>query len=135
VSAGVSSGPPDAAVGKGVPKAFLGTWEGPFDVDFAGSTLRTGTFTVVIGPGKAGAKIGTVNQFDALGSFACEDNLVLRSATAAELVVEGESSDKSGNTCTPGKHTVKLRITGAGLQYTSDEPRAGNPRALLKRAD
>ncbi len=134
VSAGASTAP-DAAVGKGVPKAFLGTWEGPFDVDFAGSTLRTGTFTVVIGPGKAGAKIGTVNQFDALGSFACEDNLVLRSATAAELVVEGESSDKSGNTCTPGKHTVKLRITAAGLQYTSDEPRAGNPRALLKRAD
>lgn len=135
VSEGTSPGPPQATGGENVPKAFLGTWKGPFDVDFAGSTIRTGTFTVVIGPGKAGGRIGTANQFDALGSFACEDNLVLRSATATELVVEGESSDKSGNTCTPGKHTVKLRITGPELQYTSDEPRAGNPRALLKRAD
>jgi hypothetical protein len=125
---------PDSA-GKNVPKVFLGTWKGPFDVEIAGTPIRAGTFTVVIGSGKSGTKIGTVNQFDALGNFACEDNLVLRSVTTTELVVEGKSSDKSGNTCTPGTHTVKLRLSGDRLQYTSQEPRAGNPRALLERED
>ncbi|WP_326651816.1 serine/threonine-protein kinase [Streptomyces sp. NBC_01750] len=118
---------------KEVPKAFIGAWKGPFDVELAGSKISAGTFRVVIGTGKAGAKIGTVNQFDVLGNFACEDNLVLRSATATELVADGKSSGKAGNNCTPGTHTVKLRLTGARLQYTSQEPRAGDPRALLDR--
>ncbi|MFF3452793.1 serine/threonine-protein kinase [Streptomyces sp. NPDC002730] len=125
-------GEPDEPV-KEVPKAFIGAWKGPFDVDLAGSKISAGTFRVVIGTGKAGAKIGTVTQFDVLGNFACEDNLVLRSATATELVADGKSSGKAGNHCTPGTHTVKLRLTGARLQYTSQEPRAGDPRALLDR--
>ena len=60
---------------------------------------------------------------------------MLRSATATQLVADGTSSGKAGNHCTPGTHSVKLKLTGARLEYTSEEPRAGNPRALLDRAD
>ncbi|MFI2351925.1 serine/threonine-protein kinase [Streptomyces sp. NPDC019443] len=117
-----------------VSDSFIGTWKGPFQVEFAGSKINAGTFTIVIGSGKTGAKVGTVNQFDALGSFACEDNLVLRSASRTELVAEGKSSGKEGNTCTAGRHTVKLRLTEGRLEYTSQDPRAGNPRALLEKS-
>jgi serine/threonine protein kinase len=117
-----------------VSDSFIGTWKGPFQVEFAGSKINAGTFTIVIGSGKTGAKVGTVNQFDALGSFACEDNLVLRSASRTELVAEGKSSGKEGSTCTAGTHTVKLRLTEGRLEYTSQDPRAGNPRALLEKS-
>lgn len=127
------SGNPDGQA-NAVVKSFIGTWKGPYQVDFAGSKINAGTFTIVISSGKTGAKVGTVNQFDALGSFACEDNLVLRSATRTELVAEGKSSGKDGNTCTAGTHRVKLRLTGARLEYTSQDPRAGNPSALLEKS-
>ncbi|MFF3243660.1 protein kinase [Streptomyces sp. NPDC002870] len=132
MSGGASSEP--AGEANAVRKSFIGTWKGPFQVEFAGSKINAGTFTIVIGSGKAGAKVGTVNQFDALGGFACEDNLVLRSATSTELVAEGKSSGKEGSACTAGTHTVKLRLTGARLEYTSEDPRAGNPRALLEKS-
>ncbi|WP_406400321.1 protein kinase [Streptomyces sp. NBC_00879] len=118
---------------KKVPKAFIGTWEGPFKVSFAGSELEAGTFSVAIRAGRTGAKFATVSQFDALGSLSCEDNLVLRGVTPKELVADGRSSGKPGTKCTPGTHTVKLRLDGARLQYTSKEPRAGDPRATLER--
>ncbi|TQK52600.1 serine/threonine protein kinase [Streptomyces sp. SLBN-118] len=116
-----------------VPKAFIGTWEGPFKVSLAGSELEAGTFSVAIRAGKTGAKFATVSQFDALGNLSCEDSLVLRGATPKELVADGRSSGKPGNTCTPGTHTVKLRLEGSRVQYTSKEPRAGDPRATLER--
>jgi eukaryotic-like serine/threonine-protein kinase len=128
-----ASGEPEGQA-NAVRKTFIGTWKGPFQVEFAGSKINAGTFTIVIGSGKTGAKVGTVNQFDALGSFACEDNLVLRSASGTELVAEGKSSGKEGNTCTAGTHTVKLRLTEGRLEYTSQDPRAGNPRALLEKS-
>lgn len=132
----VAARPPaaESTVLNEVPKAFVGTWKGPFEVEFAGSRIEAGTFSVVVGPGKAGAKVGTVTQFDALGNFSCEDRLVLRSATATQLVADGTSSAKDGNHCTPGTHSVKLKLSGARLEYTSEEPRAGNPHAFLDRA-
>ncbi|MDQ0941511.1 serine/threonine-protein kinase [Streptomyces sp. V1I1] len=128
-----ASGEPEGQA-NAVRKTFIGTWKGPFQVEFAGSKINAGTFTIVIGSGKTGAKVGTVNQFDALGSFACEDNLVLRSASRTELVAEGKSSGKEGNACTAGTHTVKLRLAEGRLEYTSQDPRAGNPRALLEKS-
>ncbi|WP_328671692.1 protein kinase [Streptomyces sp. NBC_00322] len=118
---------------KKVPKAFIGSWEGPFKVSFAGSELEAGTFSVAIRAGRTGAKFATVSQFDALGNLSCEDNLVLRGVTPKELVADGRSSGKPGTKCTPGTHTVKLRLDGARVQYTSKEPRAGDPRATLER--
>ncbi|MFI1396321.1 serine/threonine-protein kinase [Streptomyces sp. NPDC020681] len=118
-----------------VPKAFVGTWKGPFKVSLAGSELEAGTFSVVIKTGKVGKKIATVSQFDALGNLSCEDNLVLRRATTTELLTDGRSSGKAGNSCTPGTHTVKLRLNGSNVEYTSDEPRAGDPRATLERTE
>ncbi|MFI1939297.1 protein kinase [Streptomyces purpureus] len=117
-----------------VPAAYIGTWKGPFKVTLAGSELQAGTFTVVLTRGSTGQKVGTVNQFDALGNFSCEDNLVLREVTERELVAEGTASDKAGNTCTGDKHTVKLKLASGKLTYTSDEARAGNPRATLERS-
>ncbi|WNO73001.1 serine/threonine-protein kinase [Streptomyces sp. AM8-1-1] len=132
-SASASQEPGDKVTA--VPKAFIGSWEGPFKVSLAGSELEAGTFTVVIRAGRTGATFGTVSQYDALGNLSCEDNLVLRGATTAELVADGSSSGKPGNTCTPGTHTVKLRLDGDRVQYTSREPRAGDPRATLERTD
>ncbi|MET7619847.1 protein kinase [Streptomyces sp. NPDC005408] len=131
-SEGTASSEPGEKV-KEVPKAFIGTWEGTFKVSFAGSELEAGTFSVAIRAGKTGAKFATVSQFDALGNLSCEDSLVLRGGSPKELVADGKSSGKPGNKCTSGTHTVKLRLDGARVQYTSHEPRAGDPRATLER--
>jgi hypothetical protein len=124
---------PGGGAGSAVPKEFLGTWKGPFTMDILGSRVQGGSFTVVVGKGRPGTVIGTVNQLDALGNFACEDKLVLRSATRTELVADGSSSGRPGNKCTGDTHTVKLTLDGKQLVYTSDESRAGNPRAVLDK--
>ncbi|WP_405999203.1 protein kinase domain-containing protein [Streptomyces sp. NBC_00829] len=129
-----ASGEPGELVSE-VPKAFIGTWKGPFKVDFAGSEVEAGTFSVSVGAGEKGAKFATVSQFDALGNLACKDSLVLRGATTKQLLADGRSSGGQDNTCTPGTHTVRLRLDGDRLQYTSQEPRAGDPHATLKRVD
>lgn len=132
-----TSAPADGATGSGprssVPKEFVGTWKGPFKLTFAGTEVSAGTFTVVIEEGETGERVGTVNQFDAFGSFTCEDDITLTGATADTLTVQGESSGKPGSRCTSGPHTVKLKLRGERLEYTSDEPRAGNPSATLDR--
>ncbi|WP_308315930.1 hypothetical protein [Streptomyces sp. CC228A] len=116
-----------------VPKAFVGTWKGPFRLTFAGTEISAGTFTVVLTEGGTGERVGTVNQFDAFGNFTCEDDITLTSATEDTLLVEGRASAKPHNRCTSGAHTVKLKLNGERLEYTSDEPRAGNPTATLDR--
>ncbi|MFF0446461.1 protein kinase [Streptomyces sp. NPDC004609] len=116
-----------------VPEAFLGTWSGPYTLEIAGSEIEGGRFVVVLKAGKTGARIGTVTQYNALGGLTCVDDLVLRGANAARLVADGKSNGESG-TCTSGTHKVELRLDGARLRYLSDEPRAGNPKAVLTRA-
>ncbi|WP_149183060.1 serine/threonine-protein kinase [Streptomyces sp. TRM49041] len=131
------SGPADGGTAprSTVPKGFVGTWKGPYKLTFAGSEIAAGTLTVVIKGGKTGERVGTVDQFDAFGGFICQDDITLTSATEDTLVVQGESSGKPGSRCTSGPHTVKLRLNGERLEYTSDEPRAGNPSATLDRFD
>ncbi|MEU5403201.1 protein kinase [Streptomyces sp. NPDC005963] len=132
-----ASSPPPATPGAGghaVPQAFIGTWKGPFTISLAGTDLKAGTFTLVLHQGKQGAAIGTAAQYDALGNLTCTDNLVLRRAAATELVTDGTSNGQAGNKCTPGAHTVTLKREGDTIRYTSDEPRAGNPRATLTRS-
>ncbi|WP_329021992.1 serine/threonine-protein kinase [Streptomyces sp. NBC_00690] len=130
-----SSPPPTApgARGDAVPQPFIGTWKGPFTISLAGAELKAGTFTVVLHQGKQGGRIGTAAQYDALGNLTCTDNLVLRRATTTELVTDGTSNGEAGNKCTPGAHKVTLKRAGETLRYTSDEPRAGDPRATLER--
>ncbi|MCM2393980.1 serine/threonine-protein kinase [Streptomyces albipurpureus] len=127
-------GNPDSEQASEVPKAFIGTWEGPFTISFADTDLKAGTFTIVLKSGRTGGRIGTAAQYDALGNLACTDNLVLRKATATQLVTDGASNGRAGSKCTEGTHTVTLKLAGGNLRYSSDEPRAGNPRATLKRA-
>ncbi|GAA4905949.1 serine/threonine-protein kinase [Streptomyces coeruleoprunus] len=127
------SGPADTAPSASVPQEFAGTWKGRVLVQFLGTEIDGGSFTLVLKEGRTGERIGTVSQYDALGNFTCEDHLVLRSATEGTLVTDSASGGKSGSICTSGTHTVKLTLKGKQLVYTSDDARAGNPRATLDR--
>ncbi|MFI6286764.1 protein kinase [Streptomyces sp. NPDC051018] len=115
-----------------VPEAFIGTWNGPYTLEFAGSEIESGRFVVVLKAGKTGARIGTVSQYNALGGLTCVDDLVLRDATATRLTVDGTSNGEL-STCTSGTHKVELRLDGSRLRYLSNEPRAGNPKAVLTK--
>ncbi|MFI6642402.1 serine/threonine-protein kinase [Streptomyces sp. NPDC050504] len=126
-----ASSPP--SVPAAVPSAYVGIWKGPFTVTLLGSEVNGGTFTVTIKNGRSGERIGTVNQYDALGSLSCVDNLVLKGVTEKEgLVAEGSSNGRH-STCTPGAHVVRLKLVAGAVRYTSDEPRAGDPRATLRK--
>ncbi|MEU6488208.1 protein kinase [Streptomyces sp. NPDC046887] len=117
-----------------VPEGFIGTWKGPFEFAFLGDYVRGGTFTLTLDGGKSGSQVGTADQYDALGNLSCQDRLVLRRATATELVLDGSSTGKpEGNKCTSGTHTVTLTLKDGKLAYASEEQRAGNPRATLTR--
>ncbi|MEU6058526.1 protein kinase [Streptomyces sp. NPDC047097] len=127
------SGPADSDLAA-MPEGFSGTWKGPFEFEFLGDYVRGGTFTLTLTGGERGGRVGTADQYDALGNLSCQDRLVLRRATATELVLDGSSTGKpEGNKCTSGTHTVTLTLKDGKLAYVSEEQRAGNPRATLTR--
>ncbi|WP_052029446.1 hypothetical protein [Streptomyces aurantiacus] len=79
-----------------------------------------------------GRRIGTVTQTDPIGNT-CVDILTLKSATKKALVATGVGAKSNKGQCSQASHTVWLRPVGAELQYTSKDPKAGDPEARLKK--
>ncbi|MGV9990035.1 protein kinase domain-containing protein [Streptomyces sp. NPDC003374] len=126
--------PTAAATAGEVPSVYLGTWRGEGTVTALGQDLPGGTYDVVVRQGHKGAAIGSVTQTDALGG-ACVDVLTLKSATDRELVAVGRGRKDNPAHCVPDAHEVRLRPDGDALRLTSADPKAGDPKALLRKVD
>ncbi|MFH8613277.1 protein kinase [Streptomyces sp. NPDC018029] len=125
---GAPSTPGDSAGSGKVPEAYLGKWRGRADA--SGGTIPLGTFTVTLRQAKPGERLGTVLQRDPIGNT-CTDVLTLKSVTPERLVARGEGAKSNGGQCSQTPHTVYLRPDGKKLMYTSDDPKAGDPKARL----
>ncbi|MER5299056.1 protein kinase [Streptomyces lasiicapitis] len=114
-----------------VPARYLGTWRGKATAQKG--LVPLGTFDVTIrqvpAPGK---RIGTVTQTDPIGNK-CVDILTLKSATPKALVATGVGAENNDSQCSQASHTVRLRPVGPELQYTSQDPKAGDPEARLSK--
>ncbi|MGA4840292.1 protein kinase domain-containing protein [Streptomyces sp. G45] len=120
----------DASPGGRVPARYVGKWNGKA---FQRGQLPIGTFDVTIRRAeRPGDRVGTVTQTDLIGRT-CVDVLTLKSATDKELVATGAGAKTNHGQCSQAAHTVRLRPVGAELQYTSQDPGAGDPEARLKR--
>ncbi|MGW0708661.1 protein kinase domain-containing protein [Streptomyces sp. NPDC002643] len=120
--------------GKGqVPEKFLGTWEG--DGYALGGQLPAGTFTITLEQAGVGEELGSFRSVDLLGGT-CDDKLVLKEASA-ELIVATSIPDKENNpgTCVKNTHEIQLSPVGEELEYTSENPDAGDPTARLAKVD
>ncbi|GAA3839697.1 serine/threonine-protein kinase [Streptomyces chiangmaiensis] len=118
--------------GSAVPAAYLGTWEG--DATALGGTLPAGTFRVTIEQAAVGEEIGLFRSIDQLGGI-CDDVLLLKRATARQLVATSVAKKSNPPTCTTGRHEVRLTPAGADLAYETDNPDAGNPTSRLAKVD
>ncbi|MER6122919.1 serine/threonine-protein kinase [Streptomyces sp. NPDC001795] len=111
-----------------VPAAYLGTWEG--DALALGGTLPAGTFRVTVRQAGVGGQIGTFRSTDPLGGI-CEDVLLLKRASAKQLVATSVARKSNPSTCTTGRHEVRLTPVGADLKFETDNPDAGNPTSRM----
>ncbi|MEU2562812.1 serine/threonine-protein kinase [Streptomyces longispororuber] len=134
-SAKDGGGRPPAATGGtpqegAVPARYLGEWSGDA---FQKGRIPIGTFDVTLRQAaRPGARLGTMTQTDLIGNT-CVDVLTFKSATDKELVATGTGAETNGGQCSRARHTVRLRPVGPELQYTSEDAKAGNPQARLKR--
>ncbi|ARX85572.1 serine/threonine protein kinase [Streptomyces alboflavus] len=115
-----------------MPARYLGKWRGKASA--RDGLVPLGTFEVTVRQvPKAGDRIGAMTQTDLIGDK-CVDNLTLKSATAKELVATGVGDKSNPDQCSQASHTVRLRPVGSSeLQYTSEDPKAGDPAARLKK--
>ncbi|QCX78415.1 Serine/threonine-protein kinase AfsK [Streptomyces sp. YIM 121038] len=114
-----------------VPKRYLGKWRGKASAQ--DGLVALGTFDVTISQvTKAGERVGTVTQTDLIGGT-CVDVLTLTSATEKRLALKAVGATSNGGGCSQAAHTVWLRPVGSELQYTSEDPKAGDPEARLRR--
>ncbi|MGK5632302.1 serine/threonine protein kinase, partial [Streptomyces sp. URMC 123] len=130
--AGPAARPPSADTSAtprpgGVPREFLGSWEGAINA----SGLPAGTMKVTLTQGGVGARIGTAEQTDILGAFICEDLLTLTEASATELVVDTRRGPRSKSMCTEGSTGLRLTLENGKLRYASGDERAGRPTGTL----
>jgi hypothetical protein len=123
----------DAAPKGTVPASYVGTWEGPGTG--LGGTLPMGTFRVTVEQGRIGEEFGTFHQTDPIGAV-CEDVLVLKRVEKDRIVATGIAKKSNGGQCTTGRHEVRLVTSKSGdrLTYETDNPRAGDPVAEMRRA-
>ncbi|NBE51610.1 hypothetical protein [Streptomyces boluensis] len=117
--------------GAAVPRSFLGTWEGKAEA--MDGLLPAGTVRVVVQQAGPGEKFGTASMTDELGLSTCTDVLVLKKATADEIVATGQAKVKGDARCTSNDHEVRLTRVGDDLNYVSVNPDGGNPKARLSR--
>ncbi|MFF1452626.1 serine/threonine protein kinase [Streptomyces sp. NPDC058274] len=114
----------------GIPASYLGTWEGnALALDGA---LAAGTIRVTVHQARVGAQFGTFRQTDQIGGI-CDDTLILKKATAKQLVATSVAKKTNGSHCTTGKHEVRLTPDGDDLAYETDNPAAGNPTARMSK--
>ncbi|RVU16514.1 serine/threonine protein kinase [Streptomyces antnestii] len=117
-----------------VPASYIGTWEGP--ATGLDGKLPMGTFRVTVEQGATGEEFGTFHQTDPIGAV-CEDVLVLRKVEKDRIVATGIAEKSNGGQCTTGRHEVRLILSRSGdrLTYETDNPRAGDPVATMRRTD
>lgn len=122
----------DSASEGAVPARYLGKWRGKASA--RDGLVPLGTFEVTVRQvPKAGDRIGAMTQTDLIGDK-CVDNLTLKSATTKELVATGVGDKSNPDQCSQASHTVRLRPVGSSeLQYTSEDPKAGDPAARLAK--
>ncbi|MFF4959009.1 protein kinase [Streptomyces sp. NPDC001222] len=125
-----SSASAPASGNAAVPAFYLGTWEG--DALALGGALPAGRFRLTIGQAAAGGRIGTFRSTDQIGGV-CDDVLILKRATAGQLVATSVAEESNPSQCTTGSHEVQLTPTGSDLRYETDNADAGNPTALLQK--
>jgi eukaryotic-like serine/threonine-protein kinase len=116
-----------------VPAAYIGTWEGEVAASAAGVTLPGGTLRLVVEEGKAGEQFATAAQTDVLGASTCEDVMILKQVKEKELIAEGRTNSPGDSRCTQNAHTVRLRLSGDGIEYVNENPRSGNTEGLLSK--
>ncbi|WP_255955213.1 serine/threonine-protein kinase [Streptomyces odontomachi] len=125
---GGSDGPtPQAGA---VPKAYFGTWRG----DATAAGIPDGTFELVVHKGKVGGRFATLTQTDLLGGV-CKDDLILKKVADDRITATGKGDASNGSHCSQTAHTIYLKPVGDDLQYTSDDPAAGDPKARLSKTD
>ncbi|MGW4512013.1 serine/threonine-protein kinase [Streptomyces sp. NPDC004393] len=113
-----------------VPAFYLGTWEG--DALALGGALPAGKFRLTIGQAAVGGRIGTFRSTDQIGGV-CDDVLILKQATAGQLVATSVAEKSNPSQCTTGSHEARLTPTGSDLRYETDNAEAGNPTAVLQK--
>ncbi|MFC7310032.1 serine/threonine-protein kinase [Streptomyces monticola] len=128
-----ASGDQDPGAGSGIPRRFLGTWEGKAKA--MDGVLPAGTVKVVVRQAAPGEEFGTASMTDELGLSTCTDVLVLKKATDDEIVATGRAKVKNDSRCTKNDHEVRLTPVGDDLSYVSENPDGGNPKARLSRTD
>ncbi|MGA6171600.1 protein kinase domain-containing protein [Streptomyces sp. NPDC012600] len=121
-----------------VPKAFVGTWEGPLTEKTTGHPH--GTLTAVFSEGGKGAQVVRMsNTISQLGiTVTCNSVGTLTSGTAKELRVRERTDPDRPSTpgfCTTTEADLVFRLTDDGtLGYRSQERGAGLPYGNLTRS-
>ncbi|NDZ56181.1 serine/threonine protein kinase, partial [Streptomyces anulatus] len=126
-----------APVGE-LPKAYVGTWEGPVTERTTGQPH--GTLTAVFTAGKRGEQVvrmsTTISQLGI--TVTCNSVGTLASGTAKELNIRERTDPDRPSTpglCTSTEADVVFRLAGDGtLDYRSKERAAGLPYGKLTRS-
>ncbi|MFI6939143.1 protein kinase [Streptomyces sp. NPDC050418] len=113
-----------------IPERYLGTWQGKAQ---ALGNLPAGTVEVTVKEAKPGEELGSASMTDELGLSTCTDILILKSVTEKELIATGKAKDRTDARCTKNDHTVRLTPVGDDLQYSSENPDGGDPKARLSK--
>ncbi|SDL21639.1 serine/threonine-protein kinase [Streptomyces indicus] len=114
-----------------IPERYLGTWEGKAQA--LDGLLPAGTVKVTVQQAAVGKEIGSASMTDELGASTCTDVLILKSVSEKELVATGRAKNKGDARCTQNDHVVRLTPVGDDLQYASENPDGGDPRARLSK--
>ncbi|MFD6585368.1 serine/threonine-protein kinase [Streptomyces anulatus] len=126
-----------APVGE-LPKAYVGTWEGPVTEKTTGQPH--GTLTAVFAAGKRGEQVVRMSTtISRLGiTVTCNSVGTLASGTAKELNIRERTDPDRPSTpglCTSTEADVVFRLAGDGtLDYRSKERAAGLPYGKLTRS-
>ncbi|MFH9606131.1 protein kinase [Streptomyces sp. NPDC017448] len=123
---------------RALPKAYVGTWQGPVTERTTGQPH--GTLTAVFTEGKRGARVvrmsTTISQFGT--TVTCNSVGTLVSGTAKELNIREATDPDRPSTpglCTTTEADLVFRLTGDGaLDYRSKERAAGLPYGRLTRS-
>ncbi|MFE6686523.1 serine/threonine-protein kinase [Streptomyces sp. NPDC057743] len=121
---------PAQGADRGVPHAFLGTWNGSVTM---ANGIPNGTVSSVITAGNKGDVV-VRTTYDAL-LVRCRAKAKLLSATDRELVLQESLDGTQGPGCTGNTSTVTYTLGANGaLTFTSDDKRGGTPKATLTKS-
>ncbi|MFI6344744.1 protein kinase [Streptomyces sp. NPDC050560] len=127
--------PSDGNGGDGaVPAAYLGTWSGEATATLNGSPIPSGHYKLSLRQAGTGEQVGTLVETDIAGGT-CTDLLTLTKANAEELTATGAGDKGNDAHCSQAEHTIHLTPKGDDLQFTSDDPGAGDPKAKLSKEE